>query len=253
MSMIRVSIITAVYNNEASIRDAIESVLSQDYPHIEYVVIDGGSTDATRSIIDEYQEQIATYVSEADGGIYDALNKGVHCATGDLIGFMHSDDLFGDASVISQIVATYERSGADGVYGDLEYVQQNDTSQIIRYWKSAPFERAALKKGWMIPHPTLYLDSKVYEEYGVFDTGLRISADYEFMLRILTKPALSFAYIPSVLVKMRVGGASNSFGNLIKKSKEDLKTLRKHNVGGVYTLLYKIVSKLSQFVHRRGG
>ncbi|MGL1902276.1 MAG: glycosyltransferase [Fibrobacterales bacterium] len=251
MSAIKVSIITAVYNNEDSIRDAICSVLSQDYSTIEYILIDGASTDATRSIIDEYQEDIAIYVSEPDSGIYDALNKGVHYATGDLIGFMHSDDLFGDTTVISQVVAAYESNGADGVYGDLEYVQKNDTSQVIRYWKSNPFERAALKKGWMIPHPTLYLTPSVYKEYGVFDTNLRISADYEFMLRILTKQALSFAYIPMVLVKMRVGGASNSFGNLLKKSKEDLKILRKHNVGGVYTLLYKIASKLNQFIRRR--
>lgn len=215
-------------------------------------MIDGASTDGTLQVLQRYRDRIAVLVSERDSGIYDALNKGLAQATGDVIGFLHADDLLADSGVLTRIAAAFA-AGADGVYGDLLYVNKQDPSQIVRYWRSRIFTPDLPAKGWMPAHPTLYLRRSVYGKLGRFDTGFRIAADYDFMLRVMRDQSLRLHYLPQVLVRMRVGGASNrSLGNLLRKSQEDWKALRKNGVGGVWTLVRKNFSKLPQFFSRPG-
>jgi glycosyltransferase involved in cell wall biosynthesis len=248
----KISIITAVYNNERHIEDALKSVLSQSYPNVELIVIDGGSKDQTMEIVKRYQSKIHTLVSEPDRGIYDALNKGLQKATGDVIGFLHSDDLFASTSVLESIAQVFQKNSVDGVYSDLNYVREVDHQfQIIRHWKSAPFTPELLQRGWMPPHPTLYLKKSVYETVGLFDLQYRIAADYDFILRTFVLSQLKFSYFPKVTVQMRIGGASNkNLKKIIQKSKEDYQILQKNGYSSVATLLMKNVSKLGQFFAR---
>jgi glycosyltransferase involved in cell wall biosynthesis len=246
---VKISIITAVYNNKSLIAECIESVLSQSYKNIEHIIIDGGSTDGTKEIILKYQSKIANFVCEPDNGMYDAINKGISKATGEVIGLLHSDDLFADITIISQIAETFLKTSADGVYGNLLYVDRSNISKIIRNWKSSPFLRNKLNQGWMPPHPTLFLKKVVADKIGFFNTNYKIAADYDFMLRTLKTPGLKFEYIPSVITCMRVGGASNrNFKNIIRKSWEDYLILKRNKVGGFLTLLLKNFSKLGQFL-----
>ncbi|GAB1536524.1 glycosyltransferase family 2 protein [Geovibrio sp. ADMFC3] len=242
----KISIITAVWNNRETIRDAIESVLSQTYKNIEYVVVDGGSTDGTVDVIKSYGDKVTKFVSEKDKGIYDALNKGVNMATGDVIGFLHSDDVFADENSVAKIAEAF-RKNTDGVYSDLVYTLKKDTSKVLRFWKSCDFTPKLLSHGWMPAHPTLYFRREVYERFGMFDLNFRIAADYDFILRVFTS-GINTVYIPEVLYKMRLGGASNkSLKNIIRKSREDYIALRNNGVGGLGTLFIKNISKLGQF------
>ncbi len=243
-----ISIITSVYNNKGTISEAIESVLSQTYDDIEYIVVDGSSTDGTVDVIEQYVDKITTFVSEPDKGIYDGLNKGIALATGDVVGFLHSDDLFEDKHVVEKIAEAFKKMHVDSVYGDLTYVSKEDTSNVVRFWKSGLFTMSKLKKGWMPPYPTFYVKREVYEKYGAFDTSFKIAADYDSILRFLGKEQISTHYIPEVLVKMRVGGASNkSIKNLVLKSKEDLRAMRNNGVGHMGSLFVKNASKIPQF------
>ena len=247
----KISVITAVFNSHGTIASAIESILSQTEVNTDLVVIDGGSDDGTLDVLRGYTGRIGTLVSEPDHGIYDALNKGIRSASGDVVGFLHSDDMFADNSVLSRVAAAFADPGVDAVYGDLVYVDRNDPDQVIRYWRAGEFSRKRLGWGWMPPHPTFYVRRSVYERLGGFDTSYRIAADYDCMLRFLGPGGLRVAYIPEVLVKMRVGGASNrSLRNMVRKSTEDLRALRSNRVGGIGTLIWKNVSKLPQFLRR---
>lgn len=172
----KISIITVVWNNKETIKDAIDSVLSQTYKNIEYIVVDGASSDGTVEVVQSYGDKISTFVSEKDKGIYDGLNKGVSLATGELIAFMHSDDLYASSSVVEDIVKQFESDG------DLIYTPKHDTSKVLRYWKSKDFDISLLKQGWMPAHPTFVLKKEVYEKYGNFDLGFKIAGDYDFML-----------------------------------------------------------------------
>lgn len=246
------SIITSVYNGSDNIREAIESVLSQTYENIEYIVIDGNSTDGTMDIIREYENHIDTIHSQADDGIYDGLNRGIAMATGDIIGFLHADDLYEHPEVIEKIVAVFNDEQVDAVYGDLVYVHKEDIGKISRHWESGKFSFRKLKRGWMPPHPAFFVKREVYEKHGVFDNTLKIAADYDFMLRVLTKHEHTAAYLPEILYRMRTGGASNrSLKNILQKSREDLKAIRKNRVGGINTLLMKNISKVPQFFRNR--
>lgn len=249
----RVTLITATYNSGASIKTCLDSVVSQDYDVFEYLIIDGKSSDETLSIVEDYQKKYfyIKLISEKDEGIYDALNKGVLLATGDVIGFVHSDDLLASKTVISEIVATLKNEKLDGVYGDLEYVRKEDTSKVVRFWKSRSFNSKLLSKGWMPAHPTLFLKKEVYEKHGFFNLGYKISADYDFMLRILKDDSLKFGYLPKVITKMRVGGASNgSINNIINKTKEDYRAIRSNQIGGWFSILIKNTSKIKQLFIR---
>lgn len=245
----KISIITIAYNSGHSIADAINSVLAQTYPDIEYIIVDGKSKDQTVEIVKSYGDRIAKFVSEPDNGIYDALNKGIRMATGDVVGFMHSDDLFASNEIIAKVAGIFQQQEVDSIYGDLQYVYKNDTNKVLRYWKSGSFSRAKLRMGWMPPHPTFYVKKKIYDQYGLFNTDFRIAADYDTMLRFLGKHRISTVYLPKVMVKMRVGGASNrSLKNIIKKSKEDMKAIHDNQFGSVFTLVFKNLRKVTQFI-----
>ena len=245
----KISIITSVYNNQETIAEAIVSVLSQTYPNIEYIIVDGGSSDNTVDIIKSYQDRLSTFISEPDKGIYDGLNKGINLATGDVIGFLHSDDLYENNTVIEKVAQAFIKNNIDSVYGDLTYVNKSDPSKIIRFWRSGDFTHKKLGYGWMPPHPTFFVRRFIYQNYGLFDTNFKIAADYDLMLRFLGKNKISTYYLPSVLIKMRVGGASNkSLKNVLRKSSEDLQAMKNNNIGGIVSLAIKNLSKIKQFV-----
>lgn len=244
----KVSIVTAVFNRRATIADTLYSVASQSHLDIEHVLQDGGSTDGTLEILAQKSDPRIRLVSEPDAGIYDAINRGIQRANGDIIGLMHSDDLFAAPDVLSRVVKIMKDPDIDGVYGDLDYVAADDTSRIIRRWRSGAYDAKKLGKGWMPPHPTLYLRRKVFDKHGLYDTSFGIAGDYDAMLRYLVKGQINLAYIPDVMVKMRVGGESNkSLRKIILKSREDYRAIRRNGVGGLGTLAFKNLSKIQQF------
>jgi glycosyltransferase len=247
----KVSIITSVWNNKNTIEDAIKSVLSQNYSDIEYIVVDGASSDGTVEVIKKHEDKISIFVSEKDKGIYDGLNKGVELATGDIIGFLHSDDIYADENIISEVVEAFEKNNTDSIYGDLVYVDKEDTNKVFRYWKSGDYSFKKLTNGWMPPHPTFFVKKEFYDRYGKFDLSFGIAADYDFMLRMLGKYKITTSYLPKVLYKMRVGGASNrTIKNIIQKSREDIKALKNNNIGGIHTIVMKNLSKIPQFLKK---
>ena len=244
----KISVITVVYNNSLHIKDCLNSISSQTYSDIEHIVIDGNSSDGTQQIISGFKDKIAIYKSEPDKGMYDALNKGLALATGDVIGVLHSDDIFAHNQVIERIAEKLASSGADVLYGDLTYVDARDPEKIIRYWKSCGFEPRMLRKGWMPPHPTLFIKRELVLKTGFFDLSFKIAADYDYMLRVLQTPGITLAYLDEIITKMRVGGKSNrSFSNIVRKSYEDYKILKKNKTGGLLSLLLKNTSKVKQF------
>ncbi len=247
----KVSIITATYNSAATIASCMDSVLHQSYPNIEYIIMDGGSEDETMALIEQTAKDYPQLIvkSEPDHGIYDALNKGIAMATGDVIGFVHSDDFFADTEVIAQIVKTFEDEDAHGVYGNLHYVSFDNTDNIVRNWVSQPYHASLLKKGWMPAHPTLFRKKDIYDTYGLFNMSYQIAADYDFILRIFQQKDLKFVFLDQTIIKMRVGGASNgSLKNILQKTKEDLKALKRNNIGGFGTVLLKNITKIKQFI-----
>ena len=228
--------------------DTIKSVNSQTYEDIEHVFIDGLSSDNTLDLIKQNSKKNNIVISEKDNGIYHAFNKGISYASGEIIGFLHSDDLFFSSKVVFNIVNEIKNKGFDGVYGDLQYVKKNSTSRIVRYWRSNEFNIKLLDKGWMPAHPTLFLKKEVYAKHGTFNQSFKISADYEFMLRILKDHELNFGYLSKVFTKMRIGGASNrSLLNILKKISEDYRALRLNDIGGVFTIILKNFNKVPQF------
>lgn len=256
----RFSIITATWNSEATILDTLRSLEQQEYPRdqIEWILVDGGSTDRTLHRIKEAAFQPDRILSEKDEGIYDALNKGVRMAAGDVVGFLHADDFLASPGVLNRIACAFRNSGAEALYGDLQYVKPDGQGgySLVRHWKSGCYCRRNLRWGWMPPHPSLYLKREIYErtvldngEY--FDTSYSCASDYDFMTRILGQYNIEPAYLNMVLVKMRVGGISNrSLNHIIQKSREDWKVIRRNQIGDVFTLIGKNVGKLKQFVER---
>lgn len=242
-----------MFNNKELIEDCINSVLNQTHRNIEYIIIDGGSTDGTVEIIKKYENKISKWLSETDKGIYDALNKGIKMATGDIIGFLHADDVYANNKVIETVAHEMKSHNVDSCYGDLLYVDKNNTDKIIRYWKSKSYRDGLFRKGWMSPHPTFFVKKKIYDKYGYFNTEFRIASDYELMLRFLEKHRISTYYIPEVLIKMRIGGTSNrSLKNLITKTTEDYRAWKVNNLKrSFYTIPFKNLSKIPQFFMRR--
>lgn len=246
-----ISIITAVYNRAATIGQALDSVARQTHRDIEHLIIDGASTDATLAAIARHQTPITRLISEPDNGIYDALNKGLHHARGDIIGLVHSDDFLAHDHVLARIAHAFADPAIDAVYGDLDYVAADDPDRIIRRWRAGPFSPAALRRGWMPPHPALFIRRRLVDAHGAYDTSYRIAADYEAILRWFGHAPIRAAYLPQVLVKMRVGGESNrSLERIWRKSREDYRALRHHRVGGLATLALKNLTKLPQFWQR---
>lgn len=247
----KISIVTAVFNRVQTIGQALETVSQQTYGAIDHVIQDGGSTDGTLGILEEKSSAYTRIQSAPDAGIYDAINKGIARAEGEVIGLMHSDDFFADDQVIADVAELFEDPDVDGVYGDLQYVAAEDTTRVIRHWRSGPYDPSKLRHGWMPPHPTVYLRRKVFEEFGLYDTSYRIAADYDAMLRYMGKGGIRMAYLPRVMVKMRVGGESNrSLKHITLKSREDYRALRSNGMGGAGALVRKNLSKIGQFVNK---
>lgn len=243
-----ISLITITLNCRGVIKDSLDSVVKQHGLPCEHIVVDGASTDGTLDIVRGFAH-LTEVISEPDDGIYDALNKGVRRVSGEVVGFLHSDDLLAHPDVLTQITEAFEDPEVDAAYGDLVYVDAVNTDRVIRRWRAGEFQPRCLRRGWMPPHPTLYVRRSWYDKLGVFDTRYRIAGDYEFMLRLFSQPGFKAIYIPRVLVKMRVGGASNrSLRNILRKSKEDLHALRCNGVGGWGTLVCKNLRKLGQFL-----
>ena len=247
----KISIITANYNNEATLSACFESVKCQTYLNIEHIIIDGASNDGSIDTIKTYSKfPHVRYYSAKDNGIYDALNKGIKKATGDVIGFLHADGMFAGKNVVQNIVSKFESNKCDGVYGDLHYFRGSTPVNIIRNWVSRPFKKSLLKQGWMPPHPTLYIKAKLYQKNGLYKCDYKIAADYDFILSLFKQKDLIFSYVPEVFVKMRMGGTSNSsLKNIIHKSLEDYKILKDNNFKyPLYVLTLKNLSKIKQFV-----
>lgn len=244
----KISIITVSFNSDKTIEDTLKSVVNQDYKDIEYIIIDGGSTDKTLDIVEQYKANIALVISEKDKGIYDAMNKGVARATGDVIGILNSDDFYVDHHVISKIAEEFKAS-VDGVYADLVYVDPINTEKITRTWHSGSYKQGAFLKGWMPPHPTFFVRKSVYEKFGAYSLQLRSAADYEFMLRVIHKQKIKLAYLPEIVVRMRAGGASNaSIKNRLKANKEDRLAWEMNGLRpNPLTFIRKPLSKVLQF------
>ena len=254
----KISIITITYNSAKTLQRALESVRSQKYDEIEHIIVDGASTDGTVEIIKAYAEKKPSagrqkplevhWVSEPDNGIYNALNKGIRMATGDVIGFLHSDDVFKSPDSIGHIAAALQSSNAQVAYGDLQYINGN---HVVRRWKSNSFSPRSLKYGWMPPHPTLYCRKEVYEQTGLYDEWFRISADYDMILRIFAA-GYNSVYVPEVLVCMSWGGASNKDTKArLSKTQEDYFVLKKNHIGaGLLTVACKQLRKVRQFLRK---
>ncbi len=245
------TIITAVWNRARTLGQALDSLEAQTCADWEHVVQDGGSTDGTLALLAGRADPRRHLVSERDGGIYDALNRALARAGGEVVGVLHSDDFFAHPQVLARVALRMRETGADAVYGDLDYVSASDPSRVIRHWRSGDFHASSLRRGWMPPHPALFLRREVITRLGGYDTSFRIAADYDSILRYFGAGGISAAYLPEVLVKMRVGGESNrSLGRILRKSGEDLRAIRKNGMGGVGTLALKNLRKIGQFVQR---
>lgn len=251
--MMKVSIITITYNSAATLKETIESVVNQTYSNIEYIIVDGLSQDNTLSIVNNYKDKISKVVSEKDKGLYDALNKGINLATGDLVGILHSDDFYTHPQVIEHVVKALQEDNADAVYADLYYVDRNDTSKIFRKWKSGHYKHGMFYKGWMPPHPTFFAKKSCYQKFGMFNLNFNSAADYELLLRLIHKHQIKLAYLPEFIIKMRVGGKSNqSFSNRLKANQEDRKAWKVNDLKPkFYTLYVKPLRKIVQFFYNQ--
>ena len=250
----KISIITVVWNNAKTIRDAINSVLNQSYKDVEYIVVDGASTDGTIKIVQSYGDKIK-FISEKDNGLYDAMNKGIRMATGDVVGILNSDDFYASDKILQIVADEFLNSNTDSVYANLEYVDANNPKKVVGYWKSKKYQDGLFRSGWHPAHPTFFVKSEIYKKYGMFDLGFRIAADYELMLRFFEKCKITSSYVDEVFVKMRMGGESNkSIKNIIKAN---IESYRAWQANGLYInplmFLLKPFSKIVQFINKSYG
>jgi len=244
----KISIITPVFNNEDFIEECIKSVKSQSYPDVEYIVIDGNSTDGTLELLKKYENKIKI-VSEKDKGIYDAMNKGIKLAKGDIVGILNSDDVYFDKKVFKRVVDCFSDKNIDACYGDLVFVKKNNLNKVVRYWKSGEYIESKLNYGWMPPHPAFFVRKSVYNKYGVFNLDFKLVSDYELMLRFLKIHKIKTKYIPEILVKMRTGGASSK--NLFLRMRERMKAWRINELKlPRFLLTGKAMSRMAQYFLR---
>lgn len=246
----KISIITPVFN-DARVGRALDSILSQRHEHdLELIVVDAASTDGTTEVLERYRDSITTLISEPDNGIYDGMNKGIHHATGDVVGILNADDRYADDRALRDIAETFADDTTDACYGNLVYVNQND--EIVRYWKTGDAVLSKWYWGWMPPHPTFFVRRRIYEEYGGFNLEFPIAADYELMLRLFVRQRISVRYIDRVLVRMALGGESNgSVSNIIRANAEVARAWRRNDLrGGFLVPFLKPASKIFQFTPR---
>lgn len=237
----KISIITVVWNNKDTIKDAIESVLNQTYKDIEYIIVDGASTDGTVEVVQRYGDKITKFISEPDNGLYDAMNKGIKLATGDVIGILNSDDFYVDEFVIEKVVKVFEEKEVDSLFSDLVYVRPEDLNKAVRHYDSSQFNPDKFAYGWMPAHPTFFVQRSAYEKHGLFKTDYKIAADYELLVRFLYKHKLTYFYLQEVIIKMRMGGMSTSGvkSNWILNH-EIIRACREN---GIKTNMFKVLSK----------
>ena len=248
----KISVITVSYNSAATIADTLHSVGEQTHLDIEHIVIDGGSKDDTLLLVKARGKRVGKIISERDSGIYDAMNKGLALATGDVVGFLNSDDVYADTETLQRVAQAFRDPQVDVVYGDLVFVAKDDADRVVRYWKSGEYSPGACATGWMPPHPTFYARRSVYEIHGGFDLAFPVAADFEMALRLLDKAHVRSHYIPSVLVRMRMGGESTrSLKSVFLQNRETSRACLKHGLpGGARFVLRRLLSKLPQLVHR---
>ncbi len=248
--MAAISVITVAYNNAGTIGDTMQSVCAQSHPHVDYIVVDGDSNDGTQDIVHSFSGLDVNFISEPDAGIYHAMNKGINMAVGDIIGFLNADDVYDNPGVLSMVDEAIDSRSADCCYGDLEYVARDNLEQVVRYWRSEEFAPGLLSKGWYPPHPTFFARREVYQQYGVFDLDYLFAADVELMWRFLAHGGLKSDYIPSVLVRMRMGGTSNrSIANVIRQNIWLYRAMKKNGIHcSKLFLLYKFISRAMQFI-----
>ncbi len=249
---LKISIVTVCFNSAKHIRTAIESVVNQTYDNIEYIIIDGASTDETLDIVKSYGDKITKIISEPDKGIYDAMNKGFQAATGDYLALINSDDFYIHNEAISNVVKKLNETKTDSIQADLIYVEENPPNKQVRYWKSKPFVEDSFKKGWHPAHPTFIVKKEIYEKYGYFNLDFKLAADFELMLRFLERHKISSCYLPEAIVKMRLGGATNqSFKNIYNQNIECYKAFKINNLSVSFLYpLYRLLPKLLQYLKK---
>jgi Glycosyltransferases involved in cell wall biogenesis len=247
----KISIITATYNSAATVADTLRCVAEQQHPDIEHIIVDGLSKDNTLQIVQQFPH-VARVIAEKDNGIYDAMNKGVQLATGEVIGILNSDDFYTGPQVLSKVAAAFADPELDAVYGDLQYVKQENTQVVTRTWKAGSYNKKQFYYGWMPPHPTFFVRRRLYDTAGLFNTSLRSAADYELMLRMLVKYDARVAYIPEILVRMRDGGMSNaSLRNRLRANREDYQAWKLNGLKPYFFTRYlKPLRKVVQFINR---
>jgi glycosyltransferase len=245
----KITIITPAFNSAKTIADTVDSVKRQSYNGIEHIIVDGASRDETLAIVRKRSTQ-AIIISEPDNGIYDAMNKGIKQATGDLIGVLNSDDFYKNHEVIESVVEVFKARDCDALYGNLVYVDATHTDRVVRSWQAGEFQMGKFLNGWMPPHPTFFVKRECYEKYGTYDTELKSSADYELMLRFLYRYQLPVAYLPLCMVCMRTGGQSNaSLKNRLQANREDRLAWKKNGLEPrFYTTWLKPIRKIPQFI-----
>jgi len=244
----KVSVITVTYNSGSTVKDTLQSVKNQSYDNIEHIIVDGLSSDNTMDIINQF-DSVSKVISEKDNGIYDAMNKGLDLATGDIIAILNSDDFYASDKIIENVVAVMQKTDTDSVYGDLKFVDPVNTEKVVRTWIAGYFSRNNFLYGWMPPHPSFFVKAELYKKFGNFDTTFRSSADYELMLRFLYGNNVTTQYLNEVLVYMRTGGQSNmNFKSRIKANREDHRAWKKNNLKPkFYTTILKPIRKIEQF------
>lgn len=250
----KISIVTACYNSAATIRDTLKTIQMQTHQDIEHIVIDGGSTDGTLEILEQNKQHIAYLTSEPDNGLYDAMNKGIQRATGDVIGLLNSDDLFAHDNVLSQVVNALADDSVDACYGDLVYVNHGNIDQVARYWKSCNYTPELFGKGWVPAHPTFYVRKAVHDQHSIlFNVDYKLAADYDVLLRLFFAHNIKTTYIPDVMVKMRLGGATNkSLKNIVNQNKEIMHILKRHNYPYSPTkfIAHKLMDRIQQHLNK---
>ncbi|MGB2865174.1 MAG: glycosyltransferase family 2 protein [Sedimentisphaerales bacterium] len=222
----KISIITVCLQSADTIEDTIKTVLSQNYKDIEYIVVDGGSTDGTLDIINRYKNKIAKVISEPDNGIYNAMNKGLRSSTGDILATLNGDDVYAEQTTVSRMVEFIQHNSLDAAYGDLIYVDRKNSNRVRRFWKAGQYKRKAFYYGWVVPHPTFFCRKEIYEKFGYFNDTLQIAADFELMLRLIEKNQIKIGYLPKVIVKMRTGGKANVLQGIIQGNREIIRSFR---------------------------
>jgi glycosyltransferase involved in cell wall biosynthesis len=249
---VKISVLTVCYNSERTIEDTIRSVRDQTYKDVEHVIVDGASTDGTMRVVTRYRDCLAQVISEPDRGIYDAMNKGVLLATGDVVGTLNADDIYADETVLEQVAAIFSDPAVDACYADLVYVSADDPTKVRRYWRSCPYRAGLFERGWMPAHPTFFVRRRVYEEHGLFDTQFKLQSDFELTMRFINVQRIKTVYTPRIWVRMRMGGVSNrSIRNVMRGNIEAYKACKKQGIKvSPLFFLMKIASRIPQFFTR---